>query len=328
MNSNAAILGAARNYLGLKEYPGARSNPAVEQFFARAGYPGLTDDVPWCAAFVGAVLAECGVQPSGSLMARSYLKWGTDVPTREARPGDVVVFSRGQPPAGHVAFFLSWAGSRVNVLGGNQGDAVTETSYPVEAVLGVRRADMAAQDGSDVRTIRSGSAGALVFDLQEQLVRLGYFSGRLDGRFGPRTRAAVLGFQADHDLETDGIVGPQTWAAIKAAVPRDRRDVTMTDLRVGRDTMPSRIVRAGDLTQSAAGIGVVTTALTTVADTISEVQGTVGQAVGVLPVLRTLVADNWPLLVLLVLFVAVMIYAQQAKRARLDDAQSGANVAP
>lgn len=41
---------------------------------------------------------------------------------------------------------------------------------------------------------------------------------KLDGHFGPLTRAAVLAFQRKQKLEIDGIVGPKTRAALKKAV--------------------------------------------------------------------------------------------------------------
>lgn len=74
---------------------------------------------------------------------------------------------------------------------------------------------------SAVSVLQLGSKGDLVRDLQTVLTRLGYFTGALDGDFGPRTRAAVLAFQADNHLEADGKVGALTREAIAVASPRE-----------------------------------------------------------------------------------------------------------
>lgn len=115
-------------------------NPRVLAYYREAGVPQTNDEVPWCAAFVGAVLARCGVQGTGSLLARSYESWGTSVPLDQARRGDVVVLSRGQPWQGHVAFYEGSAGGNVYLLGGNQGNQVNVTAYPKARVVAVRRA--------------------------------------------------------------------------------------------------------------------------------------------------------------------------------------------
>lgn len=115
-------------------------NPRVLAYYKEAGVPQTRDEVPWCAAFVGAVLARCGVQGTGSLLARSYESWGRAVRLEEARPGDVVVLSRGQQWQGHVAFFDSAEGDIVRLLGGNQGDQVNIRAYPKSRVVAVRRA--------------------------------------------------------------------------------------------------------------------------------------------------------------------------------------------
>jgi peptidoglycan hydrolase-like protein with peptidoglycan-binding domain len=46
--------------------------------------------------------------------------------------------------------------------------------------------------------------------VQRMLHDLGYGTGPVDGRFGPRTRSAVGWFQVKHGLDADGVVGPVT----------------------------------------------------------------------------------------------------------------------
>lgn len=315
MNMSLTIVEAAKRHLGTKEWPGAKSNPAVEMFFARAGHPGMTDEVPWCAAFVGAVLAECGLQGSGSLMARSYLKWGMKVSPQDAGAGDVAVMPRGKAPMGHVFIVTDIRDGMVHGIGGNQGNAVSEIKVPVAAILGFRRADVAALPFMGRATIQRGARGAMVLDLQDQLARLGYFAGRVDGDFGALTEAAVVALQMNEGLDGDGIVGPRTWAALEGAKPRPLRDVTAADLRASGSTT----LAAGDRIDVAAGVAGVTA-------TVTAVREATDQAAGLLPTLRALVVENWPLLLVGAALVAIVIWSQGIKRARVRDAQTGANL--
>jgi murein L,D-transpeptidase YcbB/YkuD len=58
----------------------------------------------------------------------------------------------------------------------------------------------------------------LVKQLQQTLVAAGYDPGSVDGSFGPTTEAAVTAFQQDNGLSADGVVGPDTAAALNSAV--------------------------------------------------------------------------------------------------------------
>lgn len=65
--------------------------------------------------------------------------------------------------------------------------------------------------------LQAGSRGDAVFSLQKALRALGYTTPE-DGNFEVNTKAAVLHFQSSNNLTLDGKVGPQTMAALKAAV--------------------------------------------------------------------------------------------------------------
>ena len=91
-------------------------------------------------------------------------------------------------------------------------------------------------DGSlpDTRpTLRRGSEGKYVRELQEKLIELGYDLGSYgaDGKFGAKTEAAVKLFQADHGLKQDGVVGKGTYAALDAATPGELYTVTIEHLQ-------------------------------------------------------------------------------------------------
>ena len=58
--------------------------------------------------------------------------------------------------------------------------------------------------------LSSGSRGEKVEELQKRLQALGYYDGEIDGQFGPGTKAAVVDFQKNNGLDTDGLAGAET----------------------------------------------------------------------------------------------------------------------
>ncbi len=60
-----------------------------------------------------------------------------------------------------------------------------------------------------------GARGPAVKDLQLKLKQLGFDPGTINGIFGPSTTAAVIACQRELKVFADGIVGPQTFNALK-----------------------------------------------------------------------------------------------------------------
>lgn len=65
--------------------------------------------------------------------------------------------------------------------------------------------------------LKYGMQGEDVAALQHKLNALGYSIDVIDGKFGSNTLQAVLAFQADNGMGTDGVVGPQTFQCIQGA---------------------------------------------------------------------------------------------------------------
>ena len=75
-------------------------------------------------------------------------------------------------------------------------------------------------------TLRKGDSGEEVRLLQERLNELGYDCGEADGKFGTKTKNAVVKFQTEHELSPDGVVGRLTWAALDEGAPVQKYKVT------------------------------------------------------------------------------------------------------
>jgi N-acetylmuramoyl-L-alanine amidase len=69
-----------------------------------------------------------------------------------------------------------------------------------------------------MRLYRVGDHGPAVRDIQDRLAALGFDSAGDDrGAFGDATRLAVIEFQRAKGLDSDGVVGPDTWRSLYEA---------------------------------------------------------------------------------------------------------------
>jgi N-acetylmuramoyl-L-alanine amidase len=69
-----------------------------------------------------------------------------------------------------------------------------------------------------MRLYQVGDTGSPVRDIQDRLAALGYVSDPdPKGTFGEGTKSAVLAFQTARGIDSDGIVGPDTWRSLYEA---------------------------------------------------------------------------------------------------------------
>ena len=56
--------------------------------------------------------------------------------------------------------------------------------------------------------------------IQKALKKAGFYQGAIDGKIGPKTKAAIIKFQKSKGLKTDGIVGKRTLAKLNKYLSR------------------------------------------------------------------------------------------------------------
>jgi uncharacterized protein (TIGR02594 family) len=149
METSERLFKMAHKFLGLKEIAGATHNPAIVAMLQLDAKWVEDDETSWCSAFVNYVAWLCdATERSKSLAARSWLLVGRSIPLSDAVRGDLVILTRGKPPQpdasvikanGHVALYAGQDEASIQLLGANQGNAVSIASFPKSRILGIRR---------------------------------------------------------------------------------------------------------------------------------------------------------------------------------------------
>ncbi len=77
------------------------------------------------------------------------------------------------------------------------------------------------------RNLSLNSRGEDVRQLQQELSKLNYNVGPIDGMFGPMTQRAVVSFQGDNNVPTTGLFGPLSLAALRQVTSRSNSTYTV-----------------------------------------------------------------------------------------------------
>jgi len=159
---------------------------------------------------------------SNTLPFNSIAPLPTNVPT----PVPTAVPTANTGSIGQVDWDQNW-GTTVtlapNVVKPNVGQTVTlppvNTNTATARPVTMTPKPTAAPTSS---TLKSGSSGSEVKEMQQRLKELKYYTGSVDGDFGAGTEAAVREFQQNNGLTVDGKAGKKTLEAMFSyyAVPK------------------------------------------------------------------------------------------------------------
>lgn len=162
--------------------------------------------------------------------------------------------------------------------------------------------------------------------VQLRLIELGYPEvGKADGKWGTRTRTAILGFRSDHGLPLVAQVDEQFLATLMTAQKRPvseaRAHTTVGDLRVAG----SQKVAAADRVGLAGGALTATGALAGIGGSIEDLQGELGKFQNLFNTIEPLVEfvkSSAP--ILLLALGAYVVYQQVVlKRRMVEDYREG-----
>jgi peptidoglycan hydrolase-like protein with peptidoglycan-binding domain len=119
--------------------------------------------------------------------------------------------------------------------------------------------------GAATEAALKGKGKDVVIQIQTELAKYGYYSGPIDGDYGPATTDAVKKLQTDLGVPADGRVGEETVAAFNAAVA----DGTLQPSTTTTTTTTTGTPTTTPTTTTTATTSTATTPTTTTATTTS-----------------------------------------------------------
>lgn len=160
---------------------------------------------------------------NGYCTSKGNLTGGRRTDGKTLKPG-TAVFTDKNGDKTHIGLYIG--GSKVIEAQGTEAGVVTSNigASKWKCWGELKNVDYGEDSGFPVKstwhpTIRRGSKGTDVKEMQTMLYNLGYNLGSygIDGDFGRATEAAVKEFQRDHKLNQDGVCGPLTWDELEKA---------------------------------------------------------------------------------------------------------------
>jgi len=175
----------------------------------RFGYPGITE-FPGAPGFSGAPGFPGGMAPGYS--------GAPDFPGAAGFPGGMATGYSGEQVWGYPGGMPGFSEGPAGDYPGNEGSffpGLGPSGYPGEGIPGIPGGLDSQQSGfMPGQIISQGEKGKHVQILQHRLKELGYFRGRVNGRYGRGTMSAVSRFQQECSMPVNGMVDYYVWSSL------------------------------------------------------------------------------------------------------------------
>jgi peptidoglycan hydrolase-like protein with peptidoglycan-binding domain len=102
--------------------------------------------------------------------------------------------------------------------GGTPATTPSTTTSPSTTTTPTTTAPATSPVPAPTATLAPGASGTQVSVLQRALRSLGFYTGPIDGSYGPKTQQAVSAFQRSAGLTADGVFGPATLKKLTTAL--------------------------------------------------------------------------------------------------------------